>query len=100
MAFVVSKHSMVRPHISAWLVMTVGALFIFISFIWDYSSMVFKKGLITDLNGMRESQAFMEAVSNHVPATFIWPVYLIGEILLIASAVLFYRTANAPGLDD
>jgi hypothetical protein len=99
-ALVVSKFSMLRPHRSAWVIMAVGALFIFVSFIWNYTSMIIKKGLIIDLIGMRESQAFLESVSNHVPVSFAWPAYIIGETLLITSAVLIYRAANVPGPDS
>jgi hypothetical protein len=90
-AYMISKYSMIRFSKSVWTVMALGALFIFVSFIWDYTSMIIEKGLFRDLIGMRESPAFMEEVSNHVPVSFNWPVYIIGEVLLLASAVLVYR---------
>ncbi len=90
-ASMVSKYPVVRFGTSAWMVMALGALFIFVSFIWDYTSMIIEKGLMADLISMRESAAFIEAVSHHVPVSFNWPAYLIGEALLLASAVLVYR---------
>jgi hypothetical protein len=78
-----------------WSLMSLGALVILITFIWDYSRIIiqgrFPKGffsLATDLN----SQSI---VTSYVPTSYHWALFILGELLIFSAMVIFVRRMKA-----
>lgn len=69
-----------------------GGLIIIISFAWDYSMYVIRSGnaLWTPLS---KQQIFTE-IANYMPKAFNWPLFALGEMLVIFAIVQIFRKAK------
>jgi hypothetical protein len=74
-----------------WVILLAGALVVFVAFIWDYSRFVIGH---LSWGMLREHDAFKEKLEDivyqYVPASFNWPVFILGVILLLTSLAMVY----------
>jgi hypothetical protein len=70
-----------------WLFMIAGSALIFLSFIWDFSDFV--------LNPARQSflqaDSVQESLKQYMPEKFNWPVFTVGELLLLSGLIVYWR---------
>ncbi len=81
----------VRIKIYEWIILITGALLIFITFIWDYSHILIKGNYISKLSSLLYDKDFQNTISNYVPETYNWPLFVIGEFFVLLFLFLFYR---------
>jgi hypothetical protein len=68
-----------------------GAILIFITFIWDYSKILIQGRFISNFLTLRTSPALEEIIAHHIPTTYNWPLFALGELLIIAPFISIHR---------
>jgi hypothetical protein len=68
-----------------------GALLIFVTFIWDYSKILIQGRFISNFLTLRTSPALEEIIAHHIPTTYNWPLFALGELLIIAPFISIHR---------
>ena len=68
-----------------------GILFIFATFIWDYSKILLRSGSISNLMILRTSPVLEQIIGHYVPTTYNWPLFVLGEVLIIAPFISIHR---------
>ncbi|MBN2407614.1 MAG: hypothetical protein JXJ19_07935 [Elusimicrobia bacterium] len=77
-----------------------GAAMIFVTFIYDFSSVIIKNGFAEKILSLPENPEFAAAVSGFVPARYGWELFALGEALIMLSVLLALRKRQNPrGLD-
>lgn len=71
-----------------WVLLLSGALLVFISFIWNYSTLMLQGGFFHDLQSLGSNSAFQQATASFVPSSFQWSLFLTGYGLIWFSIVL------------
>jgi hypothetical protein len=71
-----------------------GAVIIFISFIWDFSSIIISNHLYTAVFNFAENEHFQEIISSYIPQHFNWTVFITGNILIYLSMFLMMRRSS------
>ena len=75
-----------------WVILLSGALVIFVSFIWDYTSYLvthLKSYKMSDVQVLQEK--VQQLVYHYVPVDFNWMVFILGVLLLLVALLLIYR---------
>lgn len=67
-----------------------GSAFILYSFIIDYGKLIILGGYLQDFLTLATNQEFTDKISSFIPSYYNWPVFIFGEILILASIVLLY----------
>lgn len=75
------KYGKVKMLFREWALFVLGSAFILYTFLYDYSKLLIENGSISK---------FSEAVASYVPIKYNWPVFIIGEVLIVTSIGLFY----------
>ncbi len=69
----------------SWTLLATGAFAVFFTFIADSLSILSQKEQIWD------AAAFQAAMEKYIPGNYHWTVFLAGQLMITASAVLVYR---------
>ena len=65
-----------------------GAVFIFITFIWDFSYMILKGKFISRFLTLAINPESLDIVSHYIPANYNWCLFALGEALMLLSLLL------------
>jgi hypothetical protein len=68
-----------------------GVVLIFTTFIWDYSKILIRGRFISDFLTLRTSPALEEIIAHYVPTAYNWPLFALGEVLIIAPFISIHR---------
>lgn len=77
-----------------YLLIIVGALIIFITFIYDFSSLIIKNGYLNKLTELTTDKSFRNLVNSFIPQKFQWIPFSVGEILIITAIIKIYLKAS------
>jgi len=77
------------------ILMISGAFLIFISFIWDYSKIVIQGGFLKGFFHLGSNPEFQQIISHYIPVHYNWGLFIVGEVLILCTFVLFYRKKPA-----
>ncbi len=81
----------VRINLLGWSLMSLGALVIFITFIWDYSKIIIQGRFLKSFFSLAADLHFQSIVTSHIPSTYNWTLFILGEFLIFYSLVIFIR---------
>ncbi|MBM4135478.1 MAG: hypothetical protein FJ241_01440 [Nitrospira sp.] len=81
----------VKINLLEWSLMFLGALVIFLTFIWDYSKIIIQGGFLTRFSSLATDYPFQEIITGYVPTTYNWTLFVLGETLILSSLVIFFR---------
>lgn len=81
----------VRINLLGWSLMSLGALCILITFIWDYSKIIIHGGFLKSLFSLTTDLHFKRIVTSYIPSTYNWTLFVLGEFLVFSSLVIFVR---------
>ncbi len=84
----------------SWLLFAAGAAFIFLTFIWDYASIIMRGGFFRDVAGLAENNAYRTAVASYIPTTYHWGIFTAGEALVLAAGAIVYRKTTTGTTDS
>jgi len=90
-----NKGYAVRINLLGWSLMSLGALFILITFIWDYSKIIIQGRFIKSFFSLATNLHFQSIVTSYVPSTYNWTLYIFGEFLIFCSLVIFIRSMQS-----
>lgn len=74
-----------------WLLLIIGSLLVFISFIWDYYSFISEHIEVLKILSPSFRKILFNLSMEYVPETFNWWMYGVGKLLILISLVLLYR---------
>lgn len=96
-ALLPSARAGVRPAMSRkeWAVLLVGASLVFIAFVWEYSRLAVTSGLFRDSPGTGKVRGFLDAVSSHIPSDFNWPLFVLGELLILCAVIMLWKKGRS-----
>lgn len=86
-----SKNRKVLISRAHWVLMISGTLVILVTYIWDYTLIIFRGGYISDFWNLAYNEAFLNEVTNFEPGRFNWALYIVGEALIVYSIFRFVR---------
>jgi hypothetical protein len=91
-----TKYGIVRTGVLQWVLLILGALVIFITYVWDFGWIILKDGFYRNFMGLAENAEFNKTVSTYVPDDYHWGLFAIGEVfILLASALIWRKTRSA-----
>jgi hypothetical protein len=85
------KGYLVKIKLLEWSITFLGAFLILLTFIWDYSKIIVGECLISDFATLSKPGHFCEVISHYKPTHYNWPLFFIGEILILCAIALIYR---------
>jgi hypothetical protein len=93
------RRGFVRFGTMPWLLLGGGAVIIFLTFTWDYASVMIQSGFegITDRGN---GPAYQAVASSYVPAPYAWGFFLFGESLILTAGTIAYRKASSETAND
>ena len=96
------KDQSVKPTRLSWVLIILGAIVIFISFVFDYTGLMIREGYFTKGGPSLLDPGFIDAVFTYIPDKFKWWLFIIGEgliILAIGNMIyqLRYSAHSKPG---
>jgi hypothetical protein len=75
-----------------WLVLVTGAVIVFLSFVWDYSSFILQHYKPSDLWSMPDNKALFDLALKYIPAQFPWILFSAGCTVILVSILLIHRS--------
>ncbi|MEW6584878.1 MAG: hypothetical protein AB1442_04605 [Nitrospirota bacterium] len=77
-----------------------GGLSVFITFIGDFSLMIMEGGFLNRLLQLHADPGFQNLVSNYVPVHYNWPLFALGEVLVLLALLSFWKRTMSDILID
>lgn len=77
----------VRPGISDWILIFSGALVILFTYLVDYSGLLLESGFLRSKGSPEAGRLLMEMITAFVPGKYNWPLFIVGEALILAATV-------------
>jgi hypothetical protein len=74
-----------------WLILIAGAVIIFLSFVWDYSSFILRHYKPSDLWIMPDNKPLFDLSLKYIPAHFPWILFSVGCTMILVSILLIHR---------
>lgn len=73
----------------------IGGVLIYASFVWNYSTLFLKKAYVLKFSEVMIEKDIMNLAltlaSSYIPDYFNWPIFIIGEIIVLSMLYLFYK---------
>jgi hypothetical protein len=93
-----TKYGFVRTGALQWSLLIMGALVIFITYVWDFGSIILKGDFYRNFMGLAENSEFNKVVLTYVPDDYHWGLFAIGEMLIFFASALIWRKTRAAGV--
>ncbi|MCL5027894.1 MAG: hypothetical protein M1480_02620 [Bacteroidetes bacterium] len=74
-----------------WILIYIGALLIFISFIWDYADIIISNNLLDNIFSLTKNPLFNNIMSNFVPESYHWNLFILGLLTISISIFLIFK---------
>jgi hypothetical protein len=86
----------VRMIILEWILLFLGAFITLITFLLEYSTIIIQEGYLSRITTLVTDPYFKKVIAEHIPASFNWYLFIIGEGCIISCLVLFcWRTKRS-----
>jgi hypothetical protein len=86
---------MVKFGFPEWGPALLGSAVIIFTFVRDYSEIVFKGYLQRGFSSPGAERELLETVTRYTPGDYQWGLFVLGEILILCTLVVLYRSAAA-----
>ncbi len=83
--YFIDKGYKIKTNYKFWITLIVGAILIFITFMWDYSKIIIENNFLGDFFNLLNNEKFIKIITEFKPLYFNWIIFIIGEILIIFS---------------
>jgi hypothetical protein len=81
----------VKAAAAHWALIFSGAAVIFVSFVKDYSLIIIRGGYLGNYFELHRNTGFMKEVTSFIPQSFSWPLFWVGEALILIALFLMAR---------
>jgi len=78
-----------------WALLSLGGLAIFSSFIWEYTKIMIQGGFISHFLSLGRDPHFQNAIGGHIPDSYNWFLFSLGECMILCFLMMFWRRANS-----
>lgn len=86
----------IKIKLHEWIILFLGGFIIFITFIGEYSKIVIQGGFLSRIATLATDPYFQQIISEHIPTSFNWHLFIIGEGFIISYLVMFcWRTMKS-----
>ena len=75
--------------VKEWNLLIGGSFVIILSFIWDYLSYIQTQNSSAILTSLTGKQEMLSEIKDYIPTAFNWPLFLLGEGILIYGIIVF-----------
>ena len=72
-----------------WVLFTGGSIIVILSFMWEYLQYIQEKKSMLISDGVSDNQQMFSYSKEFVPIDFNWGVFITGEVVLIATIIVF-----------
>ena len=79
----------VKINFLEWILLFFGALIILITFLWEYSKIIIQGGFLSRIATLGTDPYFRQIIASHIPISFSWYLFMIGEGFIIIFLFLF-----------
>jgi hypothetical protein len=73
------------------ILLALGGILIYASFVWNYSALFLKKGFVLKFSEVAIEQEIITLASTYIPDYFNWPLFILGEFLALLAIWLYYK---------
>lgn len=91
----IDRCGMVSGGPAAWGLLIFGALVQFFTFVKDYLTIVIEGGFIGELLELAGNEKFMRIALAHVPESFSWSYFSLGEAMILLAMVIIRKNTFA-----
>jgi len=91
LALVIIKYPEEKIKVFEWILLATAVVLSYVSFVWNYSSLILKKGFLVRFSQISVSPEFMQALSQYIPKSYPWIFLVFAEIFATIAIVSFYR---------
>jgi len=81
----------VKIHLVEWIVLSLGVFIIITSFVWEYSKIIIQGGFFSRFLTLGTDPHFQKIVTSHVPTSYNWLFFIIGESLILCFLAIFFK---------
>lgn len=74
-----------------WGLLVMGAFLVFCTFVQDYAGLIIRNGLLPNFFSLAGDESFLRLASAYVPVRYNWPLFALGEFLVLAAIALFVK---------
>ncbi len=92
-----SKDRLIRISLRKWAGLITGAIILFLSFIWDYSSFMLRHFRLSEILFSQDKDSIVSMSLTFIPEHFPWFIFLSGQILIIMVTILIWRRIYRSG---
>ena len=85
-----NKNPVFKIRLGDWLLIFLGAVLIFVSFIWDYSRIIIENNLLRNILSLRQS-SFINVTQNYIPHYFHWDFFILGIVSIFFAIFLLLK---------
>jgi len=78
-----------------WVLLFSGAFIIFSTFVWDYTKIIIGGGFVSRLSALGTNPDFQKAVSQYVPISYKWHLFIAGNILILCFFARFCKRTGS-----
>jgi hypothetical protein len=82
MLYFQTEQSDFRLYTHEWLLILLGAVLIFITFIWNYFKIILSHNLVRDFFSLLENDQFKSIWSTYIPTYYNWTLFAIGMVMV------------------
>ena len=84
----------VDPQTVDWVLIAGGAVIILYTFMVDYMRLVFDSGILASENASAARGQLLNMITNYLPGTYNWFLFIIGELMIIAATAKILMQAK------
>jgi hypothetical protein len=77
-----------------WTLLAVGSSLILFTFLQDYGWIIMNNGFMPDYANLLRNNDFIKLASGYIPGSYNWPVFLLGEVFLLAGVFCQYASGS------
>jgi hypothetical protein len=72
------------------MLLVIGSLIILFTFVYDYSKLLIEGGF------KLSSLQMQQILASYIPSAYNWPLFILGEIIMLSGIIMFYRRYKKP----
>ncbi len=80
----------VKVRLNDWILIFGGALVILYTYLIDYARLIFESGVLANKESREAEEQLVALITSYTPDNYKWPVFIVGEILIVAAIVNIY----------
>jgi hypothetical protein len=81
----------VKLYFPEWTLLSLGALLIFFSFVWEYGRIIVEGGFLPKFLSLGTDAYFQKIIAAHMPGSFMWGLFIPGEVCVLLFVILLWK---------